>query len=63
MNIEDIHNSIVNGQRKQAVKQMDEYGVYDFVDDYAEYLGAIYSPLACFEYLKQATSSYFKINR
>jgi hypothetical protein len=59
--IEQIHESIVNGQRKQAVKQMEDYGMYDFFEDYAEYLYSMYALTAAFEYLKDASSSYFRI--
>ena len=61
MSIETIHESMINGQRKQAVRQMEEYGMYDFFEDYGDYLGGLYSPLACFEYLKDAASSYHRI--
>jgi len=36
--IEEIHNSLVNGQRKQMVTQIDAYGLYDFWSDYANFL-------------------------
>ena len=38
MTIEEIHNSLVNGQRKQMVRYIDEYGLYDFWEDYKNYL-------------------------
>lgn len=59
--IEDIHNSLLNGQRKQMVEQMEDYGMYDFFEDYADYLSSLYSPLDCFEYLKDVASSYHRI--
>jgi len=34
MNIETIHESLVNGNRAQMVNQIDEYGLYDFWADY-----------------------------
>ena len=37
--IEEIHNSLVNGQRKQMVTQIDAYGLYDFWSDYVDFLG------------------------
>ena len=37
--LEEIHNSLVNGQRSQMVKQIDEYGLYDFWADYEQFLG------------------------
>ena len=36
--IEQIHESMINGQGKQAVEQMTEYGDYDFAKDYMNYL-------------------------
>lgn len=36
--LEEIHESLVNGQRRKMVKQIDEYGTYDFWKDYANYL-------------------------
>lgn len=36
--IREIHESIVNGQRRQAVEQIDEYGVADFSCDYLDWL-------------------------
>lgn len=38
MKIETIHNSLVNGQRRQMADQIDEYGLYDFFEDYRDYL-------------------------
>ena len=42
MNIETIHDSLVNGQRRQMVEQVDEYGTYDFWNDYSLYLDNLY---------------------
>ena len=36
--IESIHESYINGQRRQMVKQIDEYGLYDFWSDLRNYL-------------------------
>jgi hypothetical protein len=36
--IEQIHESMMNGQGRQAVEQMNEYGVYDFAEAYLDYL-------------------------
>ena len=36
--IEEIHESLVNGQRRQMVEQIDSYGTYDFWDDYRYWL-------------------------
>jgi len=35
--IEDIHESLINGQRKQMTAQIDEYGS-DFWADFADHL-------------------------
>lgn len=36
--LQTIHDSFINGQSKQAVRQIDEYGLYDFWTDYDQYL-------------------------
>lgn len=59
--IETIHESLVNGQRKQMVNQIDEYGLYDFFDDYAGYLYSTYCMESAFSYLRDAISSYHRI--
>jgi hypothetical protein len=59
--IEEIHESIVNGQRKQAVRQMEKYGMYDFFDDYSNYLSYTYCMTSAFDFLKDASSLYFRI--
>lgn len=60
--INAIHESMMNGQRKQAVKQMEEYSLYDFFSDYSTYLKALYvSAEAREEYLLDAANSYFRI--
>jgi len=63
MNIETIHLSLVNGQRRQMVEQIDEYGSdYDFWSDYAEYLDNAYLDLkAIHGYFKEAVVSYNRI--
>jgi hypothetical protein len=42
MKIETIHESLVNGQRRQMVEQIKEYGLYDFFSDYRDYLKDLY---------------------
>ena len=59
--IETIHNSLVNGQRKQMTKQIDQYGLYDFFEDYASYLYSTYAITTAFDYLRDATVSYHRI--
>ena len=61
MDIETIHESLVNGQRKQFVKQVDEYGTYDFWNNYSEYLSSIYPIGGCFVWITDAVISYFRI--
>jgi hypothetical protein len=53
---------MVNGQRKQAVKQMQEYSLYDFFEDYSNYLKELYDDAEAREkYLLDAANSYFRI--
>lgn len=57
-----IHESLVNGQRRQMVKQIDEYGLYDFWADYKRFLKSLYvEENAQYEYFSDATISYFRI--
>ncbi len=61
--IEVIHESLVNGQRKQMVDQIDRYGNYDFWADYSEYLKGlcITNYNSAFYWLADAVKSYFRI--
>jgi len=59
--IEEIHESLVNGQRKQMVKQIDAYGVYDFWADYKEYLEDLYEVIGSWDYFSDAVISYHHI--
>jgi len=60
--IEEIHNSLVNGQRKQMVSQIDEQVLYDFWAEYREYLEQMYiDPKAQFAYFADAVISYHRI--
>ena len=61
MNIETIHNSLVNGQRRQMVDQIIEYGLYDFWSDYSDYLINFYIYDQGSDYFKDAVLSYFRI--
>ena len=38
MTLETIHESFVNGNKYQAVKQIKEYGIHDFFDQYSDWL-------------------------
>ena len=62
MDIGTIHESLVNGQRQQMVKQIKEYGLYDFWSDYSDYLESLYTePSSRYAYFIDATISYFRI--
>ena len=56
--IEEIHESLVNGQRKQMVAQIDEYGAYDF---WSDYLGYINENRINIGFFTDATIAYFSI--
>ena len=59
--IENIHLSIVNGQYRQTITQMQEYLQIDLFADYAEYLQSLYvSDQACFMYLRKAINIYMR---
>jgi hypothetical protein len=59
--LEIIHESLVNGQRKQMVDQIDMYGLYDFWEDYSQYLYSMYNVVSAYEYLTDAIKSYHRI--
>ena len=61
--IETIHESLVNGNRRQMVKQIDEYGTYDFWSDYRSYLNDLYIEEGGgkYGYFTDAVISYFRI--
>jgi hypothetical protein len=63
MDINEIHESLVNGQRRQMVEQIDKYGVYDFWDDYRNFLNNMYYDGYGGEYIyfSDAVISYFRI--
>lgn len=61
MDIETIHESLVNGQRQQMVKQIDEYGCYSFWADYEIYLIDLYPDRKAFDFFADAVKSYFRI--
>jgi hypothetical protein len=63
MDIETIHESLVNGQRKQMADQIDEYGLYNFWSDYADYLGrdTPYSIMSQLAFFHDAVISYHRI--
>ncbi len=60
--IEEIHESLVNGNRQQMVRQIQEYGLYDFWADYKEYLNGLYvNDNAKFQYFTDAAIAYAHI--
>ena len=60
--LEDIHHSLVNGNRKQMVEQIDKYGLYDFWSDYQYYLDTLYGQIASrYHYYCDAVTSYHRI--
>lgn len=60
--INAIHESLINGQRRQAVEQMKAYSMYDFFADYSTFLKANYEDAEEREsYLLDAANSYFRI--
>jgi hypothetical protein len=63
MDIETIHNSLLNGNRKQMVNQIDEYGLYDFWADYRDFLGlqTEHGIFPQFSYFQDAVISYHRI--
>ena len=61
--LQEIHNSMINGQRRQAVNQIDGYDLYNFFSDYDEYLKGFYSKDQRFNRFKDAVISYFRIKK
>ena len=60
--LELIHYNFMNGNTKDAVNFIDEYGLYDFFDHYNNWLFTIYENLeAIHEYYVDATVKYFRI--
>lgn len=60
--LEAIHESLVNGQRKQMAKQIEEYGLYDFWSDYKGFLDRLYLRVeSTHNYFSDAVISYFRI--
>jgi hypothetical protein len=60
--INEIHESMLNGQRQQAVKQMQNYSMYDFFADYNTFLEANYTDdKEIKNFILDAANSYFRI--
>lgn len=60
--LDEINDSIVNGQRKQMVNQIKQYGVIDFWADYYAYVKNSENIDAAFEQFADAVISYFRIS-
>lgn len=61
MDIETIHESLVNGQRRQMAKQIDEYGAADFFESYRIYLDGLCVLEAQIKWFTDAVISYHRI--
>ena len=62
MKTETIHKSLINSQRRQMVKQIQEYGLYDFWSDYVNFLDKLcVSEKQKFDYFTDVVISYFRI--
>lgn len=59
--IEETHNMLLNGQRRDMVKSIDDYGHYDFWADYKEYLEIYVETEAKYKYFTGAVISYGRI--
>ena len=56
--IEEIHLSLINGQKRQMVKLIDRYGTYDFFEDYRAFIDNNHENIGFFV---DATVAYHKI--
>jgi predicted Rossmann-fold nucleotide-binding protein len=59
--LDEIHDSLINGQRRQMVKFINKYGVDEFWKDYKNFLDERYEKDEAFEYFSQTAVFYFKI--
>jgi hypothetical protein len=66
--IEEIHESLVNRQRRQMAQQIQDYGVGDFFPDYLNHLAQVFGfsgnpSVACiaYRYFVDAVISYHRI--
>jgi len=60
MELDTIHLSLVNGQRRQMKEQIEEYGL-DFWADYKAYLLDIYPANRTLEYFSDAVISFNRL--
>ncbi len=62
MDIQTIHESLINGQRRQMVEQIDDYTRTDFFSTYDNFLNSLnFTPVQILAYYTDATKSYFRI--
>ena len=60
--IEQIHLSLINGQRVQMVQQIDMQSLYEFWYDYKAYLHETYTNMSSIlEYFSDCVISYHRI--
>ena len=60
--LDEIHLSLMNGQREQMVDQINEYGLYDFFADYYHYLNDMYiDDESSYWYFGDCVISYHRI--
>ena len=60
--LDEIHNSLINGQKRQMVDQINEYGLYDFFSDYKYFLTAFYfDETTVLKYFSDCVISYHRI--
>lgn len=60
--IENIHNSLVNGNHDQVRRQIREYGDIAFFFDYPDYLISMYDDKTAFRYFHNAMFVYSQGN-
>ena len=59
--LEAIFNSLINGQRRQMVEQIDEYLPADFFPDFLDFLRESFYTASTLYHFADATNSYFRI--
>ena len=60
--LENIECNLINGNRRDCVRMIDEYGLYDFWADYKEYLTNLYvNERDRYTQFTDMTISYFRI--
>jgi len=59
--IENIHENLINGNRKACVILINQYGLYDFWSDYRDYLSDICDKEQEYLFFQDMTISYFHI--